>query len=644
MGLGLLHYRLPSSLLNLPQRLRFPHLSEIYLGVNSTSYIQQTPTAGTLGISKSEGFLYQKFSPFTDFSRPSFSADWGDYVSFAERLHERADGEGVDLLLVDTGDRIEGNGLYDASDPKGKYTLDIFTEQDIDVLCSGNHELYKSNSSEAEYSVTVPKFAGNYIASNLDILDPKTGEQRPLAQRYRKFTTKNQGIRVLAFGFLYDFTDNANNTVVQKVENAIKEKWFQQAIRDREVDLFLVVGHILLRSIEFASIFHAIREQNWDIPIQFFGGHTHIRDYAKYDSKAYALESGRYMETIGFMSISGLSTGGKETTISNAPSGRDFKPSASPSFSRRYIDNNLFSFYHHTALNETTFPTLHGRNVSSMISSARKKLDLDKTYGCAPKDYWTNRAPYPSEQSIFSWLQDEVLPSKIHDPLRGDTPRMLITNTGAIRFDIFKGPFTVDTTYTVSPFTSEFRYIKDVPFSIAKRLLQILNQEVPQLWPASQSLAYISPAPLGQPYLSNPLYNHHPYAQTPLTPFKDDKDLTPGYTTTDDAGTDGDDTIHAPITFYRVPNCIESRIAFPPTTSPETETKINNAHTPTSIQPEAEPASIDLIYVDFIESYILLALKFLGTDYEEGNTEVYMRGETLTSVIAEWVRENWRCE
>ena len=564
--------------------------------------------------------------------RPSFSADWGDYISFAERLHEKADNEGVDLLLVDTGDRIEGNGLYDASDPKGKYTLDIFAEQDIDVLCSGNHELYKANSSEAEYLETVPNFAGNYLASNLDIFDPKTGEQRPLAQRYKKFITKNQGIRVLAFGFLFDFTGNADNTVVQKVEDTVKEKWFQQAIRDREVDLFLVIGHVQLRSIEFSSIFHAIREQNWDVPIQFFGGHTHIRDYAKYDSKAYALESGRYMETIGFMSITGLSTGGISATIANKPSGPNFKPSASPSFSRRYIDNNLFSFYHHTSLNETTFPTIHGRNVSSMISSARKKLNLDKVFGCAPRDYWTNRVPYHSKKSVFSWLQDEVLPSKIYDPSRGDTPRILLTNTGAIRFDIFKGPFTVDTTYTVSPFTSGFRYIQDVPLSVAKRLLQILNQEVPQLWPASHSLAYVSPESIVHTHQSHPLYNLHHEDQTPLTPLSDDEDLIPGYTTTDDAGTDGDDTIHAPITFYRVPNCIESRIAFPPI-NPRTLTSQSD-----------DPTSIDLIYVDFIEPYILLALRFLGTDYDEKNTDIYMPGQTLTNVIAEWVGENWPCE
>lgn len=474
----------------------------------------------------------------------------------------------------------------------------------------------------------MPNYLGNYLASNLDIFDPRSGEQKPLAQRYKKFTTKNQGIRIIAFGFLYDFTGNSNNTVVQKVEQTIKEKWFQEAIRDRNVDLFLVIGHVSLRSPEYASIFKAIRGQQWDIPIQFFGGHTHIRDYAKYDSKAYALESGRYMETIGFQSVSGLSTGGKAKAV-----GPPEATIASPTFSRRYIDNNLFSFHYHTGLNESTFPTKHGRNVSSMISSARKALKLDKTFGCAPRDYWTNRAPFPAKNSIFSWLQEQVLPDTIKDPERGRKPRMVLTNTGALRFDIFKGPFTVDTTYTVSPFTSGFRYIKDVPFSVAKRLLVILNQEVPQLWPASQSFAFKSPA---LPPQVNPTHNQDAlFGADQQIPLVNDAvihsvpDLTPGYTTTDDAGSDGDDTIHSPITFYRVPNCLESRIDFPPTSARDKS---------------PDPASVDLVYVDFIESYILLALKFLGTDFVQGDTDVYMEGRDLTGVIAEWVKGHWKCE
>lgn len=540
-------------------------------------------------------------------------------------------------MLVDSGDRIEGNGLYDASDPKGRYTLKIFGEQNIDLLCAGNHELYKNTSSENEYNELVPRFGGNYLASNIDIIDPKTGEQRPLAQRFKKFTTKNQGIRVLAFGFLFNFEGNSNNTIVQKVQDTVKEKWFQEAIRDREVDLFLVNGHIPLRSEEFASIFKAIREQQWDVAIQIFGGHTHIRDYAKYDKKAYGLESGRYMETIGFMSITGLSAGGKSESKSIDAAAPHAAPLAAPTFSRRYIDNNLFSYHQHTNLDATTFPTEHGRNVSAMIASARQALKLDKAFGCAPRDYWTNRAPYPSENSIFSWLQDEVLPDMIIDVDRADVPRMVLVNTGALRFDVFKGPFTVDTTYAVSPFTSGFRYIPDVPFSVAKRLLQIINQAVPQLWPASHSLAYKGPVrSLRQPstldegmFLAN--------GQAPLGLERDlhhapdpNADLTPGYTTTDDGGSDGDDTLHTPIQFYRVPNAIESRIGFLPPTA-------------ASAADDPPPASVDLVYVDFIEPYILLALRFLGTDYAERDTDVYMGGRDMTGLIAEWVHGHWGC-
>jgi len=560
--------------------------------------------------------------------RQSYSADWGDYISFAERFQEKAENEGVDVLIVDTGDRIEGNGLYDASDPKGRYTTNIFKEQHIDIICSGNHELYKQNSSENEYLVTEPNFKGNYLASNLDIFDPQSGERVPLAPRFKKFTTKNQGIRVLAFGFIFDFTANSNNTVVQPVEKTIQEQWFQDAIRDREVDLFLVAGHVSLRSPEYDALYKAIRSQQWDTPIQFFGGHTHIRDYVKYDSKAYALESGRYMETVGFMSITGLSTGGKPTARSlNLPTTHDALPMlASPTYARRYIDNNLFSFYHHTSLNSSTFPTPHGRNVSASISLARKALNLDTRFGCAPTDLWTNRAPYPSENSIFTWLQELVLPNMIHDPTRNDTPRLVLTNTGSIRFDIFKGPFTIDTTFTVSPFTSGFRFVKDVPLETASKLLIILNQEVPQLSHSLHPLGAKLPVRSDQSAPSQPYSPQHApsHKQIPLTsPLNDTVPLTPGYTTHDDAGTDGDDTIHSPINFYAVPNCIESRIGFP--------------------KEDAEPETVDLVYNEFIQPYILLALKFLGTGFEEEDTGVYMEGMDMTGMIERWVQANWGC-
>ena len=73
-------------------------------------------------------------------SEPSYSGDWGDYISFAQHLRQKVEDEDKDLLLIDTGDRVEGNGLYDASHPKGNFSRDIFAQQDIDVICAGNHE------------------------------------------------------------------------------------------------------------------------------------------------------------------------------------------------------------------------------------------------------------------------------------------------------------------------------------------------------------------------------------------------------------------------------------------------------------------------------------------------------------------------
>ena len=546
-------------------------------------------------------------------------------------MREKADDQGVDLLLIDTGDRIEGNGLYDASDPKGIYTREIFKEQAIDVICSGNHELYLQNSSDSEYLHVVPSFRGNYLASNLDIFDPETGDRVPLAQRYKKFTTKNQGIRIIAFGFLFDFTGNYNNTVIQPVAETIREAWFQDAIRDREVDLFIVTGHVAIRSEEYTNLYRAIREVQWDTPIQFFGGHTHIRDYKKYDSKAYAMESGRYMETVGFQSISGLSTGGKQ---------EDFKDAASPTFGRRYIDNNLYSFHHHTGLNKTTFPTPHGRNVSALISSARKALNLDNQFGCAPTDLWTNRAPYPSNDSIFTWLERRVLPGSILDTKRGERPRIVVANTGALRFDIFEGPFTIDTTFTVSPFAGGLRYIQDVPFSIADRLLKILNNEGEILEQAPPQLKSWMLAPPEQTAIQHdiitPPSNIHLADNSHQSLLNNQKSpLTPGYTTVDDAGTDGDDTIHSPLSFYRVPNCIEARLSFPSSNPSPSSSTVKHS------DPE-NPETVDVVYLEFIQPWILLAARFLGGEYEVGDTKPYMEGEGFTAILARWVRENWK--
>ncbi|KAF2033577.1 ser/Thr protein phosphatase-like protein family [Setomelanomma holmii] len=555
----------------------------------------------------------------------SYSADWGDYVSFAKHLHDKADADGSDLLLIDTGDRVEGNAIYDSSKPRGKFTYEIAKEQHIDLISSGNHELYKADTAEGELFHTVPDFKGNYLASNLDIYNPKSGKLEPLAQRYKKFTTKNQGIRILAFGFIFDFTGNANNTVVHRVVDTVKEEWFTEAIKDKDVDLIVVFGHVDIRSDEYALLFKTLRSVHWDKPIQFFGGHSHIRDYKIFDSKSVALESGRYMETLGFMSINGLSTGGTEEHAA-------VPQKAKVTFARRYIDNNLYSLYHHSDKNNKTFPTEHGLNVSKAIGEARESLDLSHKYGCAPQNYWVNRRPYPHKESIFTWMEEDLLPRSImkSERIKSGRKAVVVTNTGAIRFDIFKGAFTKDTKFLVSPFTSALRYIPDVPYKAASHVIKLLNNEGPIMLEMMDQNAFLTPpevhAARFRPHLlSSPdsAFARQAHEQTVLG--GDEPETFPGYTTQDDASNDGDDTIHSQIQFYNVPNCIESTVGF----------KADDDH---------EPATVDLMYNEFIQKWVLMALQYMGQKYTSDDTKVFADGKSFTDIMTDWVSEYWSVE
>ena len=88
-----------------------------------------------------------------------------------------------------------------------------------------------------------PKLKGKYLTSNVNITVAGKHNNTisvPIGSRFRKFQTE-LGRKVTALGVLFDFSGNSANTTVQKVENMVKEEWFQEAIGE-EPDLFLLAG------------------------------------------------------------------------------------------------------------------------------------------------------------------------------------------------------------------------------------------------------------------------------------------------------------------------------------------------------------------------------------------------------------------
>lgn len=69
------------------------------------------------------------------------SSKIGDFVSFVKHMNQTAINNGVDLLLVDTGDLHDGAGLSDATMPNGNVSNAIFENINYYLLAIGNHEL-----------------------------------------------------------------------------------------------------------------------------------------------------------------------------------------------------------------------------------------------------------------------------------------------------------------------------------------------------------------------------------------------------------------------------------------------------------------------------------------------------------------------
>ena len=91
----------------------------------------------------------------------------------------------------------------------------------------------------------------------------------------------SQGLRIMAFGVIYDF-DRKPPIRITTAANLTKQKWFQEAVRKEHIDLFVLIGHNPLKTLKnnistINILLNYIQGARPDIPVQVFGGHSHIR-------------------------------------------------------------------------------------------------------------------------------------------------------------------------------------------------------------------------------------------------------------------------------------------------------------------------------------------------------------------------------
>ncbi|KAI1452001.1 Metallo-dependent phosphatase-like protein [Annulohypoxylon moriforme] len=543
----------------------------------------------------------------------NYGADWGDFVTFSTHFKHQAGNMGVDILLVDTGDLHDGAGLSDATTPDGAISMTVFDKVDYDLLTIGNHELYLATVAyQAMYNIST-YWGERYLTSNVQILNPETNEWQYIGKTHRYFTTQH-GLRVMAFGVLFDFTGNTNISKVIPAKTMVTQQWFLDLLHSPEpVDVFIILGHNPARPTDsistFPVVFDAIRAVHPNTPIQFMGGHTHIRDFAVLDFSSTAMESGRYCETLGWLSMSGFDNknSGYHGIVPGPagvpnPTRKAEQNSTSPFvYSRRYLDWNRRTFEYHAATwYDKNFDYNNGLAVTAEITKYRNQLNLTDVYGCAPQDYCMTCAPLNSSANIFPMLS-EALSEAVVNESRKDIPRYILANTGSVRFDLYKGPFTYDDQFIVSPFLDHFLYIPEVPYSVASTLLQSLNNAGASqkrsigVMPIERDIC-VDPSPLH--FSGVKREEHH---ERPSITRRQVVDLVPGYTTKDDFGTDGDDTVHTGIPYYDIPDFFQGKAGFNESTS--------------------QPDVVDVVFVDFIESDLLA---ILGSNYSSSDVSYYI--------------------
>jgi len=295
-----------------------------------------------------------------------------------------------------------------------------------------------------------------------------------------------------------------------------------------------------------------------------------------------ALESGRYMETIGWMSANLAAAEGNTNNIT---------------FTRRYMDQNRVTYQYHTSILNTTYDTDDGRNITAGLKQLAVDFNLSYVYGTAPQTYTWDQSPYPSNGSVLTLFIAEAAPVAlaINNP-RANIPNIIITNAMMLRYDVFEGPFTKNDQLTAAPYPDAFVYIT-VKAGVAKKVLPTLNGDTP----SKRSLA--DEELQGRGHVEG----------------RSTSDLTPGYVTMDGCPGAGDDTLHAPTPHYYTPEYIGSN---PPSVSDDT--------------------LIDLVFLEFIESTVLKILNRLQTSVNYTSADVKSYTNTTTNVVLElYAQQAW---
>jgi len=250
---------------------------------------------------------------------------------------------------------------------------------------------------------------------------------------------------------MFNFTHEANNTVVNPVSVSLAQPYFQKAMTVPNVDLIVVCSHIAPQNpVELTQIYKAIRSYHRSTPLVLLSGHSHLTYFQQYDENCFVFESGKYFEVIGLIRFE----------IENA---------AIHSLQTSWETTSVQNFARVSVKSAADFPTPGGAKTKSIIHEYEQKLGLDITYGCSPTTYYPD-IPFSDPTNLYKLVVENVVPRIVFNNSDGNT-QFYLANTQSLRYALFEGKVTRNDIYTISPFNDTFVYFQGIKGNLLKTLL-----------------------------------------------------------------------------------------------------------------------------------------------------------------------------
>lgn len=381
---------------------------------------------------------------------PVLNADFGDWASLLEHMRHIFREKNEEFLVFDSGDLIEGTGLSDITNIHGEFIFPaVSMVRDYTALTMGNHDIGNNNVVEYMKKTFIPLWTGRYLTANslMRATDETIGKPWHI-------TTTELGHRLLVFGFLYNFTQEAPITYVVPVSISVGEEYFSEALQQEDIDMIIVVAHIdPTTPPELEQIYAAIRAQKPTTPIIMFSGHRHIEFFQWYDYNAFTIESGKYFEEIGYVQF-------------------DLEEGNYTDFSYEWFNTTREIFHSFSNRTSENFVTPRGQLIKDYIYDAFKALNLNQTLGCSPQLYIINAFSNASN-SVYGLYINEIVPKMVY-PSVNNPNKFFIMGVGGLRYDLYSGIVVLNDIYTVNPFSDVFMYI-DIKGSQLQNLVDTVN-------------------------------------------------------------------------------------------------------------------------------------------------------------------------